>query len=101
MFESLPRWLEIGTDGIAFHETDFACQAPPTQVHYCDCAGQGKLSHNPQIHGEDTLDLWKSLHTTKKCEIRRQIFVDVTDRHDAKLGMSYDEATDTFSEKKA
>lgn len=97
----IKRYLEIGADCIAFHETDFGGNTPPNEVHYCDCTGIGRETWNPLVPHEDfpTLDAWKSEH--KDCGYRRQIFVDVTKRKDAKLGMSYNEATDTFSEKKS
>jgi len=91
------RFLEIDSTGLAFHETDFAGQVPPTEVYYCDCYGPGRETWNPQVQHDEhpILELWKDAH--KDCGYRRQIFVDVTKRKDARLGMQYDEATDTFT----
>lgn len=48
----------------------------------------------PQVSQAD----FKLKHGGKRCAHRRQIFVDVTDRPEAQLGMLYDEKTDTFSD---
>lgn len=42
-----------------------------------------------------TLSEWQAQH--KECGFRRQVFVDVTHRPGAQIGMRYDEPTDTFS----
>lgn len=107
------HYLEIvmppdGTPGTAFHETDFAGQIPPTEVHYCDCAGAGRKSHNPQTTS-DPIDVWKTKHAGPYCSPRRQIFVDISDLnldwrpnglHAAAFSngnLLYDESTKTFS----
>ena len=110
---------------VAFHEpgpdSPFSTGAavPPTEVLFCDCIGVGRICHhtyagNPahkdeamhedrhmSVAGPGVLpqpqDEWKRIHSGPRCGIRRQFFVDVTDRPDAQLGMIYDEKTDTFS----
>lgn len=94
------RYLEIGSDGRAFHETE-GDWIPPDEVLYCDCKGVGRETWNPQNHSfEDKGNLfkheWEQLHRGPACKIRRQVFVDVTNRPDAKLGMLYFEDINTF-----
>lgn len=93
------RYLEI-CDGVAFHETE-GPWVPPAEVLYCDCRGVGRETFNPQnVSQDDKGNLseseWRDIHSGETCKVRRQIFVDVTDRPTAKLGMSYRESTDTF-----
>jgi hypothetical protein len=122
------RWLEINAQGIAFHEPGFSspfstgAQRPPREVIFCDCRGIGLICHHVyagdpdaadpaargdrhmHVHGaaveELHRDAWVKKHRGPRCQHRRQIFVDVTDRPEAQLGMHYDEATDTFSPQK-
>lgn len=109
------RLLEINHLGESFHET-FPGDLPlPDEVWHCGCEGEGVNSFNPhtvhaahelvadEMHPDGerplTLEEWKAEHQRETCAIRRQFFVDVTNRPEAKLGMSYDEKTDTFSGK--
>lgn len=94
------RYLEIGHDGMAFHETE-GDWLPPTEVLYCDCRGKGRETWNPQNTSQDdkgnlTKAEWAGIHTRKGCSIRRQIFVDVTNRPEAQLGMRYREDLNIF-----
>lgn len=121
----MKRYLEINHLGDAFHEPginspfSMGTQTPPKEVLFCDCQGVGRICHHvyagDPAHEDETMradrhfnvtgphitekhqDDWKAHHSGKRCAIRRQFFVDVTDRPDAQLGMHYDEATDTFS----
>lgn len=110
----MKRWLEVNTEtGIAFHEpgqtSPFSTEQmdPPIEILFCDCRGVGLICHHTylenevSIHGhlveEETQDSWKQRHRGTKCHHRRQIFVDVTHRPDAQLGMKYDEKADSFS----
>lgn len=122
----MARYLEINHAGVAFHEPDpltmFTDARPPVEVIFCDCAGVGHSCHHRyanghefEVHGravsrmvphaekpdalvpEVSQDAWKAKHAGPRCQHRRQIFVDVTHRPDAQLGMKYDEASDTFS----
>lgn len=99
------RYLEIGQEGIAFHET-VGDWEPPAEVLYCDCRGVGVETWNPQNSSQDdkgnlTQPEWRAIHGKKGCAIRRQIFVDVTTRPEAKLGMRYHEDLNIFVDAKA
>lgn len=97
------RYLEISHEGVAFHETD-GPWTPPAEVLYCDCHGMGRGTFNPQNDSQDDLGNlfeheWRAIHSGPKCSIRRQIFVDVTARPEAQLGMNYSEGADMFTNK--
>ncbi len=106
------RHLEIRTDtGRAFHQPPLGQWGPhnpaPKQTMHCDCEGIGvechQITHDDQhftVHGphvmvEHHLDFTQR-HKGPRCKLRRQFYVDVTDRPDAKNGMKYDEKTDSF-----
>lgn len=136
------RWLEIGADGIAFHERFLpAGVVPPAEVFYCDCNGIGRETWNPHtapkvalsadeqadaacmtcgegcgalihepvgdighvftppLERQQSPEEWKAEHADEGCVIRRQIFVDVSDRkiRKAARGMTYDEKSGSFS----
>lgn len=119
----MKRYLEINAAGAAFHEPDpltmFVDSPPPKEVLFCDCAGVGRICHHvyagdaqhpdPQQRKDRHYDIagptvtpksqddFRAAHIGPRCAIRRQFFVDVTDRPEAQLGMRYDEKTDTFS----
>ena len=87
------RYMEVDASGVAFHSTDAAGQQPPAEVHYCDCAGKGRHTYNPHVPKgrlndlfrqtpADDLEHWKRQHAGPRCSVRRQIFVDTTDRSD-------------------
>lgn len=112
----LYRWMEIGHDGMAFHNTDLGGHEAPQDVHYCDCRGVGLHSFNPlaqRVHLDrrqtkaDTIEEWKAAHVGPKHQIRRQIFVDLDSRSDIddwqefeaqfRAGrLKYDETSDRF-----
>lgn len=110
------RWLEVNTDtGVAFHEPGASSpfsmgeMLPPTEVLFCDCQGVGRVCHHTYadetevgIHGhlaaEETQKAWRAKHVGPVCKIRRQIFIDVTERPEALLGMRYNEKKGTFTE---
>lgn len=122
----MKRYVEVNSDGRIVQETDpltmFVNAPPPKEVIFCDCMGVGRVCHHvyagdpshadaeqredrhyditgPHVT-EKHQDDWKKHHAGPRCAHRRQFFVDVTHRPEAKLGMLYDEATDTFTDRK-
>jgi hypothetical protein len=109
----MKRYLEINAEGIAFHQPGLGSpfteetMVPPSEVLFCDCQGVGVICHH--IYADKTVTIqgsrveeeatanFKQRHSKSRCSPRRQIFVDVTHRPEAQLGMYYDEATDSFS----
>lgn len=111
------RYLEIRMDtGRAFHEPPIGVfgphNPPPSEILFCDCEGVGVECHQSYTEGpnagkdftihrnlvmEQSRGAFLKEHSDPACQIRRQIFVDVTDRPEATIDMAYDEKTDTFS----
>jgi hypothetical protein len=114
------RFLEIGHDGIAFHQPapdhpfSTGADVPPVAVLFCDCDGVGVICHHVYQDGrtvtvegptirEEATAVFTAAHADCALPLRRQVFVNVTARKDARLDttgktrLRYDEVKDTFT----